>query len=392
MLLARELRTQELAEGTRGPLLCAWPGMVSRRGKKQKNYTENEEDTEKSAQAIFVDGHADGGVHADFFEGAYFPVGFDSACGNDGMLCCDAEFVEPVEVGPGHGAFAVDVSAEEGGAEGFELGHYVFGTQRQLAPPAVDGDVAFRCVESDDNSSGRYCFCKLTQKANVRLAFAKSGAADDELVRAPFGNFLGTRDGSNAAAYADFEFVAFPRFEAEFAGQRVVAAGADGGVQVDKMQPAIGFESLQQPEHVGDGEFALAAVDKLHGLTALQIDAGDQHGKRTSMLCSAKYCFSARMDCVLSWKMEAARAASAAPSEKICAKCSGSFAPPEAMTGTVTAREIAPVSGVSKPICVPSRSTDVRRISPAPSSTPRCAHTSASRLAESRPPRTMTSQ
>src|SRR5260370_35374487 len=36
MFLARELRTQELEEGTTGPVLCAWLGMVSRRRKKTK--------------------------------------------------------------------------------------------------------------------------------------------------------------------------------------------------------------------------------------------------------------------------------------------------------------------------------------------------------------------
>ena len=62
--------------------------------------------------------------------------------------------------------------------------------------------------------------------------------------------------------------------------------------------------------------------------------------------------------------MEAASAASAAPSVKISAKCSGSLAPPEAITGTETARAMAAVSGTSKPCCVPSRSTEVSRISP----------------------------
>src|SRR5437016_8006298 len=66
--------------------------------------------------------------------------------------------------------------------------------------------------------------------------------------------------------------------------------------------------------------------------------------------------------------MEAASAASAAPALKISTKCSGDLAPPEAMTGTDTALEISAVSFVSKPSCVPSRSTEVSRISPAPRS------------------------
>ncbi len=212
-------------------------------------------------QAIFVDGHADGGVHADFFEGAYFPAGFDAACGDDGMFCCGAEFVEPVEVCAGHGAFAVDVRAEEGGAEGFELGHYILGAQSEAAAPAIDGDVAFCGVESDDDSTGRDCFCKRTEKAGVDLAFAKSGAADDDLFRAPFGNFPCTRDRSDAAADANFQFVALAGVEAEFASKPVVVSGANGGVEVDEVQPFIGFEFFQKAEYIGDGEFSIAPMD-----------------------------------------------------------------------------------------------------------------------------------
>src|SRR5208282_6694495 len=158
------------------------------------------------------------------------------------------------------------------------------------------------------------------------------------------------------------------------------------------MQPRIGLEFFQKAENVGDSEFPFAAVDELDSLAVLEVDAGNQHGRRTSILRPARYRLSSRMDCMLSWNIEAASAASAAPSEKICAKCSGSFAPPEAMTGTVTAQDMTTVRGVSKPSCVPSRSTEVRRISPAPSSTPCRAHASASRFADSRPPRTITSQ
>ena len=47
--------------------------------------------------------------------------------------------------------------------------------------------------------------------------------------------------------------------------------------------------------------------------------------------------------------------------------------PPEAITGTATASAIARVSGMSKPCFVPSRSIEVSRISPAPSSVTRLA-------------------
>ena len=43
------------------------------------------------------------------------------------------------------------------------------------------------------------------------------------------------------------------------------------------------MEFFEEAEDVGDGQFAAAAVDELNGLAALQIDAGNQHGRRTSI-------------------------------------------------------------------------------------------------------------
>ena len=37
------------------------------------------------AEAVFVEGHAYGGVHVDFLEGGDFADGFDAAGGDDGM-------------------------------------------------------------------------------------------------------------------------------------------------------------------------------------------------------------------------------------------------------------------------------------------------------------------
>src|ERR1700730_5726445 len=128
------------------------------------------------------------------------------------------------------------------------------------------------------------------------------------------------------------------------------------------MQPRIAAKFLEQAEYVADGEFAAPPVNQLHGLSVLQVDAGDQHGRRTSMPRATRNSLSSRIGWMLSWKMEAASAASAAPSVKIWAKCSDSLAPPDAITGTVTARETAAVRGTSKPFCVPSRSTEVSRI------------------------------
>src|SRR4029077_3405085 len=165
-----------------------------------------------------------------------------------------------------------------------------------------------------------------------------------------------------------------------------------GGIQINDVQPGIILEFLQEAENIGDREFALPPVHQLNGLSALKINAGNQHGSRTSTPWEARNSFSPRMDCAPSWKMEAASAASPAPSWKISAKCAGDFAPPDAITGTDTAIEIAAVSAMSNPLCVPSRSTEVKSISPPPQATAILAHSRASREADSRPPRTMTSQ
>jgi len=48
------------------------------------------------------------------------------------------------------------------------------------------------------------------------------------------------------------------------------------------MEPGMMTKTLEKAEHVGDGKFAAAAVDELHGLAVLQINTGNQHGRRTS--------------------------------------------------------------------------------------------------------------
>src|SRR5213082_1089557 len=66
--------------------------------------------------------------------------------------------------------------------------------------------------------------------------------------------------------------------------------------------------------------------------------------------------------------------------------------PPEAITGTGTARTTARNSSRSGPARVPSRSQLVSKISPAPSPAPSSAHSTASARASTRPPRTSASQ
>ena len=79
-------------------------------------------------------------------------------------------------------------------------------------------------------------------------------------------------------------------------------------------------------------------------------------------------------------------AASAFPSVRTEARCSGVPPPPDAITGTGTDSAIIRVSGISYPSFVPSASIELSTISPAPSATAFCAHSRASSPVSTRPP------
>jgi polyphosphate glucokinase len=96
------------------------------------------------------------------------------------------------------------------------------------------------------------------------------------------------------------------------------------------------------------------------------------------------------MRSVPKWKTLAASTASA-PAPTAGAKCATSPAPPLAITGTVTTARTARISSRSKPAVVPSASIELSRISPAPSSAPRRAHSTASMPVPRRPPCVVTS-
>ena len=90
------------------------------------------------------------------------------------------------------------------------------------------------------------------------------------------------------------------------------------------------------------------------------------------------------------WNTLAASTASA-PATTAGAKCSLAPAPPLAMTGTVTAPRTARSILRSNPALVPSKSIELSRISPTPSSAPRVAHSMASIPVPRRPPWVVTS-
>ena len=89
--------------------------------------------------------------------------------------------------------------------------------------------------------------------------------------------------------------------------------------------------------------------------------------------------------------MPATIAASAWATLNASVKCDGFPAPPDATTGTETASEISRVTVSSNPARVPSASTLLTTISPAPSPTARFAHSTASIPVRSRKPRVVTS-
>ena len=85
------------------------------------------------------------------------------------------------------------------------------------------------------------------------------------------------------------------------------------------------------------------------------------------------------------WKIEAASTADA-PARTPSTMCCTVPAPPDAMTGTSTAAVTLRTSSTSNPRFEPSKSIDVSRISPAPSSAARVAHATTSTPVGLRPP------
>jgi len=137
-----------------------------------------------SPEAVFVEGHADGGVHADFLEGGDLAGGGDSAGGDDGQLSGAAQLAEPGEIHAAHGAFAVHIGAEKTGAIGFEGGHDFGGSERERFSPAVDYDASFGGVQGDEDVFFADAVVEAFQEGEIWALPAKGGAADDDLLDA----------------------------------------------------------------------------------------------------------------------------------------------------------------------------------------------------------------
>ena len=101
-------------------------------------------------------------------------------------------------------------------------------------------------------------------------------------LRAPLSSQpIGGRDVADAAADAAGEA------RQQALDQRGVAAGAHGGVEVDHRDLAGEREPLGDRHGIAGVDRLLGAADELDGLAALEVDAGDDHG-RTLIPCSCR--------------------------------------------------------------------------------------------------------
>src|SRR5262249_33708965 len=124
----------------------------------------------------------------------------DAARCDDGMRGGRAQLAKPREVGAAHGALASDIGREKRRAIGLELADGFDGSQRQRAPPPVNGDAALDRVESDDDSPPGDGRAQAAEKRAIDLPTAKSVAANDNLRDAKPEKVARARDRAHAAA------------------------------------------------------------------------------------------------------------------------------------------------------------------------------------------------
>jgi hypothetical protein len=235
------------------------------------------------AEKILVKGHADGGIHSQFRKRDDFATGLDTSGGDDGVSSGSPKRREIVEIDAGESAFAIDIGAEKSGAEWLESRHDLMSVENDELAPAMSGDSSSIRVKRDDHASARHATDERAKKTKIYFVAIECGATDDDLRGADVRELLCARDRANATADADFHFVFVTRAFAKRCDESVVVAFIHGGIKVDDVQPGITAEFIELARDVGNGEFAMASVDELDGLTGLEIDAGDQHGNRTSI-------------------------------------------------------------------------------------------------------------
>ena len=198
-----------------------------------------------SANAVFVEGHADSGVHADFFKCADFTGGGDATSRDDGMFCGTAQGVEPAEIRASHGAFAVDVGAQEAHAVGGQGCENFTGIDCELGAPAVSNDAASGGIEGHDEMLFADAGGQAFEEREVWAAISEGGAADDDVSYSKLHQCF--RPGYSADATSDPDLHTEPavRFDRELADQAIIVAFAHGGIEIDDVQPFIAGEALE---------------------------------------------------------------------------------------------------------------------------------------------------
>src|SRR5216683_897338 len=249
----------------------------------------------ESTQLVFVQGHSDGGIHAELFQGGDLGLRSNAARGDDRMCGRIAQHSKPFEVRAGHGAFAVHIGAEKSSAKRFELRHHALGLEREALAPAVNRNSSPGGIQGNYDPFAMQFLGELAQEASVHFSAVKRGASNNDLVHAPTGNFFRAGNGSNSAANSNLHSEVFARAFADLSNELVVRAFSHGGIKVDDVQPRIFFEFPKQAKDVGDCQLALPPAYQLNRLSALQVDAGNQHGRRTSTPFVARNSLSLRM-------------------------------------------------------------------------------------------------
>ena len=108
----------------------------------------------------------------------------------------------------------------------------------------------------------------------IRLPVAKQRRADDDMRRAS------RQDVQCAPERADAAADATRSRRADVPNERVVASGANRGVEVDQLQLRERREAADPRVEVGVFEGETLALDELNDFAAAEVDGGDEHGNR----------------------------------------------------------------------------------------------------------------
>src|SRR5438045_1908062 len=150
-----------------------------------------------------------------------------------------AQRCEIFQIRAGQSALAVNISAQESGAEGLESAHNALRAQRDKFAPTVSCDSATIRIECNDDLAAGNGAYEPTKKAEIDFAAMEGGAANDDLAGAEFYQLFGADDRSNAAADPDLQFVFVVRALAEGLNESIFVIFTHGRVQIDDVQPSV---------------------------------------------------------------------------------------------------------------------------------------------------------